>query len=392
MIPAAVEAARPAPWAGAAEPGPEPAVNRILLRDCYRVLLPDGSTPSGLDVLIEGNRIVLVGKVPAERARAARIIDASNHVVLPGLVNTHHHFYQTLTRNIPAVQDAKLFDWLVYLYEIWKGLDEDAIYWSSRLAAAELLKTGCTLSTDHHYLYPTSFSGDLPGLQFDAAAELGLRFAPTRGSMSRSKKDGGLPPDTTVQDEDRILADSEAAIRKYHDAAPDAMRKLALAPCSPFSVSEKAMREAAELGRRYGVRLHTHLAETSDEDDFCVKIYGRRPLKLMEDTGFLGKDVWYAHGIFFNDQELEDRGRRPGGPGPLRPEPDGVRRRPVGPRGGPPILRLQPRRGPRHRQRDPGGGEGRPPRRRRGEDPGRSQPRRPAAPGESGTGLRRHRT
>lgn len=305
MIPAAVEAARPAPWAGAAEPGPEPAVNRILLRDCYRVLLPDGSTPSGLDVLIEGNRIVLVGKVPAERARAARIIDASNHVVLPGLVNTHHHFYQTLTRNIPAVQDAKLFDWLVYLYEIWKGLDEDAIYWSSRLAAAELLKTGCTLSTDHHYLYPTSFSGDLPGLQFDAAAELGLRFAPTRGSMSRSKKDGGLPPDTTVQDEDRILADSEAAIRKYHDAAPDAMRKLALAPCSPFSVSEKAMREAAELGRRYGVRLHTHLAETSDEDDFCVKIYGRRPLKLMEDTGFLGKDVWYAHGIFFNDQELD---------------------------------------------------------------------------------------
>jgi cytosine/adenosine deaminase-related metal-dependent hydrolase len=284
---------------------PASAVNRLLLRDCYRVLLPDGSSAEGVDILIEGNRIAMVGAVPTERSVACRVIDASNHVVLPGLVNTHHHFYQTLTRNIPAVQDAKLFDWLVYLYEIWKGLDEDAVYWSSRLAIAELLKTGCTLATDHHYLYPKGFGGDLPGLQFGAAAELGIRFAPTRGSMSRSKKDGGLPPDTTVQDEDAILAACEEAIRKYHDPAPDAMRKVALAPCSPFSVSEKAMRDAAELGRRYGARLHTHLAETSDEDDYCVQMYGRRPLKLMEDTGFIGSDVWYAHGIFFNDQELD---------------------------------------------------------------------------------------
>ncbi|MFA6508188.1 MAG: 8-oxoguanine deaminase [Treponemataceae bacterium] len=298
----------PQPWAialGKDQSGPAPAVNRILLRDCYRVLLPDGSSPQGVDILIEGNTIALIGTIPAERARAARVIDASNHVVLPGLVNTHHHFYQTLTRNIPAVQNAKLFDWLLYLYEIWKGLDEEAVYWSSRLAIAELLKTGCTLATDHHYLHPKGFSGDLPGLQFAAASELGIRFAPTRGSMSRSKKDGGLPPDSTVQDEDAILAASEEAIKKYHDPSPDSMRRIALAPCSPFSVSEKAMRDAAELGRRYGVRLHTHLAETSDEDDFCVKIYGRRPLKLMEDTGFIGKDVWYAHGIFFNDAELD---------------------------------------------------------------------------------------
>ena len=279
--------------------------SKLLLKDCYRVLLPDGTSAEGADILIEGNRIAQIGTVDAEKGRAAHTIDASKHVVLPGLVNTHHHFYQTLTRNIPAVQDAKLFDWLVYLYEIWKGLDEDAVYWSSRLAIAELLKTGCTLAADHHYLYPKGFPVDLPGLQFGAAAELGIRFAPTRGSMSRSKKDGGLPPDTTVQDEDAILAASEEAIRKYHDPAPDAMRKVALAPCSPFSVSEKAMREAAELGRRYGVRLHTHLAETSDEDEYCVRMYGRRPLRLMEDTGFIGKDVWYAHGIFFNDEELD---------------------------------------------------------------------------------------
>lgn len=303
---AQTESQRPnAPWASSAEPRPALAPSRILLRDCYRVLLPDGSSPTGVDILIEGNRIVLVGSVPAERARAARVIDASNHVVLPGLVNTHHHFCQTLTRNIPAVQDAKLFDWLVYLYEIWKGFDENAIYWSSRLAIAELLKTGCTLASDHHYLHPRGFTGDLPGLQFAAASELGIRFAPTRGSMSRSKKDGGLPPDSAVQEEDTILAACEEAIRAYHDPAPDAMRKVALAPCSPFTISEQAMRDAAALGRRYGVRLHTHLAETSDEDDYCVKIYGRRPLKLMEDTGFLGPDVWYAHGIFFNDEELD---------------------------------------------------------------------------------------
>jgi cytosine/adenosine deaminase-related metal-dependent hydrolase len=263
---------------------------------------------SGVDVLIDGNRISKIGKglsAPSGAEGACAVIDASRHVVLPGLVNTHHHFYQTLTRNVPAVQDAKLFDWLVYLYEVWKGVDEEAVYWSSMLAMAELAKTGCTLSTDHHYLYPRSFTGDLPGIQFKAASEIGLRFAPTRGSMSRSKKDGGLPPDSVVQDEDEILAQSEEALRKYHDAAPDSMRKLALAPCSPFSVSERSMRDAADLARKYGARLHTHLAETADEDDFCVQMYGRRPLRVMEDCGFTGPDVWYAHGIHFNDEELD---------------------------------------------------------------------------------------
>lgn len=276
----------------------------MLLKGCYRVATGAGPDLAGVDILLRGSRIAAIGKnldIPS----GCETVDASRHVVLPGLVNTHHHFYQTLTRNLPAVQNAKLFDWLLYLYEIWKYLDPEAVYWSSMLAMAELAKTGCTLTTDHHYLYPTDFADDIPALQFKAASDLGLRFVPTRGSMSRSKKDGGLPPDTTVQDEDRILLHSEETIRRFHDPAPDAMRKVALAPCSPFSVSEDLMRRSAELARKYGVRLHTHLAETSDEDDYCVKIYGRRPLEVMQDCGFTGPDVWYAHGIFFNDEELD---------------------------------------------------------------------------------------
>jgi cytosine/adenosine deaminase-related metal-dependent hydrolase len=276
----------------------------ILLRDCYRVVTGTGSDLEGVDVLVEGKRIVAIGS-NLEGKPGSTIIDASRHVVMPGMANTHHHFYQTLTRNIPAVQNAKLFDWLVYLYEIWKHLDPEAVYWSSMLAMAELAKTGCSLSTDHHYLYPKGFDKDIPELQFKAAADIGLRFAPTRGSMSRSRKDGGLPPDTTVQDEDTILCHSEESIRRFHDPSPDSMRKLALAPCSPFSVSEDLMKRTAELARQHGVRLHTHLAETGDEDDYCVRIYGRRPLKLMEDCGFTGSDVWYAHGIFFNEDELD---------------------------------------------------------------------------------------
>ncbi len=285
----------------------------ILLKNCFWVLRPGygagkeaGTLDNdlhGVDILISGNRIQKIApSIPAPQG--CRVIDASKHLVMPGMVNTHHHFYQTLTRNVPAVQNAKLFKWLVYLYDIWKGIDEEAVYISSKLALAELAKTGCTLTTDHHYLYPNTFKEDLPGLQFKAAAEVGLRFAPTRGSMSRSKKDGGLPPDTVVQDEDTILAESEAAIKKYHDPAPDAMRKLALAPCSPFSVSEALMKASARLARRYGARLHTHLAETADEDEYCIKVYGRRPLKVMEDCEFIGEDVWYAHGIHFTDDEL----------------------------------------------------------------------------------------
>jgi 8-oxoguanine deaminase len=280
-------------------------MSKLLLKDIY--YLHRGGEAEGLsgyDLLIEDKRIGKIAK-EIDSAGVDRVIDCSTHVVLPGLVNTHHHFYQTLTRNIPAVQNAKLFDWLVYLYEVWKNLDEDGVYYSSLLAMAELLKTGCTLSTDHHYLYPRGFKGDLMGLQFRAAEELGMRFSPTRGSMSLSKKDGGLPPDTVVQTEEEIMADSERVIGQYHDKSDLSMRRVVLAPCSPFSVTEQLMKDSAALARKHGVRLHTHLAETLDENDFCVEVYGRRPVQVMADCDFLGEDVFFAHGIHFNDQELD---------------------------------------------------------------------------------------
>ena len=280
----------------------------ILLRGCFCLVRPEGGDLSGVDLLVDGNRIAKIGRNLAA-PEGVMAIDASRHVVTAGFVNTHHHFFQTLTRNLPAVQNAKLFDWLVYLYEIWKGVDEEAVYWASSLAMAELLLTGCTCTTDHHYLYPQELSGDLPGVQFEAAASLGIRFAPTRGSMSRSKKDGGLPPDSCVQGEERILSESEAVIRRFHDPSEGSMRRVALAPCSPFSVSRELMIETARLARRHGVRLHTHLAETADEEEYCLSTYGLRPLELMEECEFIGSDVWYAHGIFFSDREIDTLAR-----------------------------------------------------------------------------------
>jgi cytosine/adenosine deaminase-related metal-dependent hydrolase len=279
-------------------------MNSILLKNCLHIFLSaEEGSRQGADILIKGNRIEKIE--PKILSPAEHVIDCSQHVIVPGLINTHHHFYQTLTRNLPAVQNAELFDWLVHLYEIWKHLDEEAVYYSSMLAMAELLKTGCTTSTDHHYLYPRAVRGDLMGAQFQAAENLGMRFSPSRGSMSLSKKDGGLPPDSVVQTEDEILKDCERVIARYHDPADLAMRKIILAPCSPFSVTRELIQESAAMARQYGVRLHTHLAETKDENAFCEKIYGMRPLALMEQCGFIGPDVSYAHGIFFNDEELK---------------------------------------------------------------------------------------
>lgn len=279
----------------------------ILLKNCF--FISPSSNDKGLfgyDLLIKDNKIDKIAKnIDLKSTDGVKVIDASKCVVIPGMVNTHHHFYQTLTRNLQAVQNAELFDWLIYLYNIWAKLDEDSIYYSSLLAMGELLKTGCTTSTDHHYVYPQNVTGDIMGLQFSAAEKLGMRFSPTRGSMSLSKKDGGLPPDSVVQTEDEILKDSERVIQKYHDSSEFSMRKIVLAPCSPFSVTEQLMKDSVELARKYGVRLHTHLAETKDENDFCEQHYGRRPLKLMEDCGFIGNDVFYAHGIHFNDDELK---------------------------------------------------------------------------------------
>ncbi len=279
----------------------------LLLKNCFYISpSPQEEGVRGYDILIRENKIETIAKnISAEEYVDLRVIDGSHCVVIPGFVNTHHHFYQTLTRNLPAVQNAELFEWLVYLYEIWKNLDEDAIYYSSLLAMAELLKTGCTASTDHHYVYPEHVTGDIMGIQFEAAEKLGMRFSPTRGSMSLSKKDGGLPPDSVVQTEDEILKDSERVIQQYHDASEFSMRKIMLAPCSPFSVTEQVMKDSVELARKYDVRLHTHLAETQDETAFCEQHYGRRPLQLMEDCGFIGEDVSYAHGIHFNQDELK---------------------------------------------------------------------------------------
>ena len=282
----------------------------ILLKNIY-ALMTDPAKPTvyGADILIEGNRVKKVGK-NLQAPENARVIDASRLAVVPGFVNTHHHFYQTLTRNLPAVQDAKLFDWLVYLYEVWKYIDEEAVYWSSLLAMTELLKTGCTCTTDHHYLFPRHCEGqDFTAAQFKAADRLGMRFSPTRGSMSLSKKDGGLPPDSVVQTEEKILEDSERVIKLFHDPDPMAMHKIVLAPCSPFSVTKKCMIESARLARKYGVRIHTHLCETIDEEDQCRAMYGIRPLELMQECEMIGEDVFYAHGIWFNDDELKTLAR-----------------------------------------------------------------------------------
>lgn len=279
-------------------------MSTLLLKNIYCLMKnPDEENLYGYDLLIRDSLVEKIGKeLPVN---ADRVIDCSSLVVVPGFVNTHHHFYQTLTRNLPKVQDAKLFDWLVYLYEIWKNLDADAVYWSSAIAMAELAKTGCTCTTDHHYVYPRHFEGDAMALQFEAADRIGMRFSPTRGSMSLSRKDGGLPPDSVVQSEEEILEDSERCIRTFHDPSPDSMHKIVLAPCSPFSVTKSLMKESAELARRYGVRLHTHLCETMDEEETCLKMYGLRPLELMQECSFIGPDVFYAHGIYFSDEELK---------------------------------------------------------------------------------------
>ena len=232
------------------------------------------------------------------------VLDASHMLCYPGLVNTHHHLYQVFSRNLPEVQNMELFDWLKTLYEIWKNLDADVVRLSSLTGMGELMKHGCTTCFDHHYVFPHG-SGDLLGAQFAAADALGMRFHASRGSMDLSVKDGGLPPDSVVQTVDEILRDSADAIGRFHDPKPYAMHRVALAPCSPFSVSADLLRESAVLARQYGVRLHTHLCETKDEEDYMLAREGVRPLAYMERLGWIGSDVWYAHGIHFNDAELK---------------------------------------------------------------------------------------
>ena len=256
---------------------------------------------SGVDLYAEDGFIRAIG--PALPQQAEREIDARDMLCYPGLVNTHHHLYQVFSRNLPQVQNMELFDWLKTLYEIWKNLDEEVVRHSSLVGLGELMKHGCTTCFDHHYVFP-AHGGDLLAAQFAAADELGIRFYASRGSMDLSVKDGGLPPDSVVQTVDEILRDSQAAIRRWHDPRPGSMHALALAPCSPFSVSADLLRESAKLARAYGVRLHTHLCETKDEERYMLEREGVRPLAYMERLGWVGSDVWYAHGIHFNDDEL----------------------------------------------------------------------------------------
>jgi len=232
-------------------------------------------------------------------ARDAAVFDASAHVVLPGLINTHHHFYQTLTRATPASLDQPLFGWLTALYPVWARLTPEALDAAATVALAELLMSGCTTTTDHHYVFPPGLDQAID-IEIAAAQKLGIRVTVTRGSMNLSQRDGGLPPDSVVQDEDTILADSERLIARYNQSGPDAMVQVALAPCSPFSVTTSLMRSSAELAARHGVRLHTHLAETADEDRFCQDMYGCRPLDYLEQCGWLHDNVWLAHGVHFD--------------------------------------------------------------------------------------------
>jgi 8-oxoguanine deaminase len=263
-------------------------------------ILADGAQRG---VVVEDGRIVeLVGKGALPKTAAAAF-DASEHVVIPGLINTHHHFYQTLTRAVPAALDRELFPWLNALYPIWARMTPEALELAVTVAMAELMLSGCTTTTDHHYVFPAGLENGVD-IEVAAAKRLGLRVLLTRGSMNLSERDGGLPPDSVVQDEDAILADSKRVVERYHETGEAAMTQIALAPCSPFSVTTSLMRATATLADKLNVRLHTHLAETEDENEFCQKLYGCRPLDYLEECGWLNNHTWLAHGIHFSAGEM----------------------------------------------------------------------------------------
>ncbi len=265
----------------------------LVTMDAERRQIPNGG------VFVQDDHIMQVGATAELPATADRVLDARGMIVLPGLVNTHHHLYQTLTRCM--AQDSVLFDWLTTLYPIWAGLTPQGAYVSAKLALAELMLSGCTTSSDHLYIYPNGVRIDD---EIEAAVELGIRFHATRGSMSLGQSRGGLPPDSLVEDEGFILRDSRRAIEQFHQAQRFGMVRVALAPCSPFSVTADLMRESAALARAYGVRLHTHLAETLDEEQFCLEKFGARPVDYVESLGWMGPDVWHAHCVHLDTAEI----------------------------------------------------------------------------------------
>lgn len=280
-------------------------MDNIVIRNIASVVTCDDEDRvySDCDILVENGKIRRIApNIPVPDG--CEVLCGTHMLCYPGLINTHHHLYQYFSRNLPEVQGMELFEWLTALYEIWKKLDRDAVRRSAECGMGELMKNGCTTCFDHHYVFPGKASHLFIDEQFAAAEELGIRFHASRGSMDLSRKDGGLPPDPVVETVDEIIADSERVVAEYHDPRPGSMRQVALAPCSPFSVSTQLLRESAELARSLGVRLHTHLAETRDEENYTLAHFGMRPFDYMESLGWTGPDVWFAHGIHFNDSEI----------------------------------------------------------------------------------------
>jgi cytosine/adenosine deaminase-related metal-dependent hydrolase len=254
------------------------------------------------NLYIKDGFIQAIGDAGELPATADEVLDLSGQIVFPGLINTHHHFYQTLTRAVPAAQDANLFNWLKTLYPIWARLTPEDIRISTKTALSELALSGCTTASDHLYLFPNGAKLDD---EIEAAADVGLRLHASRGSMSLGESKGGLPPDSVVDTEEEILADSRRLIETYHDPNPGSMVQIVLAPCSPFSVTTELMRQSAVLAREYGVHLHTHLAETADEEDFCLQMFGHRPVAYMQEVDWIGDDVWFAHSVHVNSDEIQ---------------------------------------------------------------------------------------
>ncbi len=278
-------------------------MSSLLVKNAHLIVMDDRNTEfSDGGLFIENGFISQVGATRDLPSTADEVLNLKGRVVLPGLVNTHHHFYQTLTRAVPAAQDANLFNWLTTLYPIWAKIQPDDIFTSTQTALAELALSGCTAAADHLYLYP---NGSKLDDEIAAAAEIGLRLHASRGSMSLGEADGGLPPDSVVDDEESILKDSQRLIQKYHDAKPGSMVQIVLAPCSPFSVTSDLMKQSAKLAREYGVHLHTHLAETEDEEQFCLEKFGHRPVGYMQEVDWVGDDVWFAHAVWVNDEEIK---------------------------------------------------------------------------------------
>ncbi len=279
-------------------------MSTLLVKNATLVLTLDGTRRQIRDggLFVRDNVIEQVAPSAELPQAADRVVDATGMLIMPGLINTHHHLYQTLTRSLPGAQDAELFDWLCRLYPIWGEMTEEAVYISTLIGLAEMALSGCTTTTDHLYLYPNDCTIDA---EIHAAQELGMRFQPTRGSMSLGRSKGGLPPDHVVQEEDAILADCQRVIERYHDPNPYAMVRIGLAPCSPFSVTTDLMVQAARLARSYkNVLLHTHVAETRDEEKFCLDMFGARPAEYMRRVGWVGPDVWWAHAIWLDDAEI----------------------------------------------------------------------------------------